>query len=258
MKIPFIYTERLSAFMTGKIPPFHIPIIKSSIVHASRITVVSRGLQMEVARFTKNQIQIIPNFYDRSIFYPNFNIKKNKVFTFVSVGEPAHIKGFDILLKAFAILKHKLIQTTFQLVLIDRIPEEKDLRRLAQILDIDNQITWTGLISQDAIATILCQSHVFVSSSRVETFGKSIIEALACGLPVIATKTSGAESIMTSPELGVVVPINDEIALSEAMEKMHHSVNAYDPNSISLEAKNRFSQSVVIPQWIKLYQSVCG
>jgi glycosyltransferase involved in cell wall biosynthesis len=143
-----------------------------------------------------------------------------------------------------------------QLVLIDRIPEKEELTKLAQSLHIENEITWTGLISQPEIATILRKSHVLISASRVETFGKAIIEAQACGLPVIATKTDGGEYILTSSQQGELADIGSPESLMRAMGKVFTGYEMYDAQKIHGIVERRFSKKVVIHQWIKLYQSV--
>jgi glycosyltransferase involved in cell wall biosynthesis len=199
---------------------------------------------------------VIPNFYDEEIFHLVDPVQKNKAFTWVSIGEPAQIKGLDILVQAYALLKQRLIEVDMQLVLIDRIPEKEALIKMAQELQIEKDLVWTGLITQPQIAEILSQSHVFISASRVETFGKAILEAQACGLPVIATKTDGASYIVTNTHQGELVDIGSPEALMKAMGKMHLRYKEFLPETIHTIVEKRFSKKVVVKQWIKLYQSI--
>jgi glycosyltransferase involved in cell wall biosynthesis len=178
------------------------------------------------------------------------------VFTWVSIGEPAHVKGLDILFHAFAALKQRMADVPMQLVLIDRIPEQEELVKLAQSLHIDQDLQWTGLITQTEIADILRKSHVLISASRVETFGKAIIEALACGIPVTATKTDGADYIMTSSQQGELAAIGSPESLMRAMGKVYAGYADYNPQAIHDLVERRFSKRTVILQWIKLYKSM--
>jgi glycosyltransferase involved in cell wall biosynthesis len=204
----------------------------------------------------RKPIKVIPNFYDEQIFYPDPSIQKNSTFTWVSVGEPANVKGLDILFHAFAALKEKMAKVQMQLILIDRIPEQEELIKLAQTLHIDQDLQWTGLIAQREIADILRKSHVLVSASRVETFGKAIIEAQACGIPVVATKTDGANYIMTSSQQGELAAIGSPESLMQAMGKVYAGYATYDPQAVHNIVERRFCKKTVILQWIKLYKSL--
>lgn len=255
VKVPFIYTERLSGFVLQKIPKHHYSILPGCFKYASEITCVSPGLLDRLQPHTNKHIKVIPNFFDERIFYPDASVQKNSVFTWVSIGEPANVKGLDILIHAFAGLKKKLINVSMHLILIDDIPEKEELVKLAVSLGIAADITWTGLIHQTKIAAILRESHVLISASRVETFGKAIVEAQACGLPVVATKTDGASYIITSSKQGELAAIGSPEDLMRAMGKVYVGYSTYDPSTIHALAEKRFGLKPVIHQWIKLYNS---
>ena len=256
VKIPFIYTERLSGFILGTIPKHHYPFLPGCFEQATAITCVSPGLLSRMQPHSVHPIKVIPNFYDNQVFYPDAKVQKNNSFTWVSIGEPAHIKGLDILFRAYASLKERLSEIPMQLILIDRIPQKEELLKLAESLAIEKDIVWAGLITQTEIAEILRKSHVLISASRVETFGKAIIEAQACGLPVVATKTDGAEYIVTSPQQGEQADIGSPESLMQAMGKVFAGYTNYDAQSIHGFMEKRFSKKVVLHQWIKLYQSI--
>jgi L-malate glycosyltransferase len=254
--IPFIYTERLSGFILGTIPKHHYPFLPGCFERASAITCVSPGLLTLMDPHTEKHVTVIPNFYDEHIFYPQVDIEKYKTFTWVSIGEPAHVKGLDILFHAFASLKEKLVDVPMQLILIDRIAEKDELIKLAHSLGIAPYLQWTGLITQPQIAEILVRSHALISASRVETFGKAIIEAQACSLPVVATKTDGAAYILTAPPQGELAEIGSPESLRNAMGKVYAGYASYKPDTIHHIVERRFSKKVVIAQWIKLYKSL--
>jgi sucrose-phosphate synthase len=92
-----------------------------------------------------------------------------------------------------------------------------------------------------------------VSASRTETFGKAILEAQACGLPVIATKTDGAIYIMSSSEQGFLIKLNDIDALNDAMIDMYSNYKKYDSGKIVNAVVSRFSIDIVVNQWINLF-----
>jgi glycosyltransferase involved in cell wall biosynthesis len=256
MIIPFVYTERLSGFILGTIPKFHYPFLPGCFEKASAITCVSPGLLDRMQPHAKQQIKVIPNFFDDKIFYVETSVDKNSSFTWVSIGEPAHVKGLDILLQAFAALKERLKEIPMQLILIDEIPEKEELIQLAQKLGIEPYLVWTGLITQPEIAAILHQGHVLVSASRVETFGKAIIEAQACGLPVVATRTDGAKYILTSAQQGELAEPGSPESLMNAMGKVFAGYSTYNADKIHTLMEKRFSIKKVTSQWIQCYNAV--
>jgi glycosyltransferase involved in cell wall biosynthesis len=256
VKVPYIYTERLSGFLTREIPKFHLQFFKDIFSTNSLTTCVSPGLMTIMEPHASKPMKVIPNFFEESIFFVDPTVKKDEVFTWVSIGEPASTKGLDILLQTYAALKQVMKDVKMKLILIDRIPEQEELHKLATALGIANEITWTGLISQNEIAHILRQSHVLVSASRIETFGKTIIEAHGCGLPVVATKTDGAKFIMTNPALGELAEVNNVQSLRRAMGKVKTGYAQYNANSIHDLSAKRFSKKVVIRQWIQQYKSL--
>ena len=256
INIPFIYTERLSTFILEKIPKHHYPFLQGCFEKASMITCVSPGLLDRMQPHTQKKIRVIPNFFDENIFHLDATVKKHDAFTWVSIGEPAHVKGLDILFRSYAALKEKLKDVQMQLILIDQIPEKEELIKLADSLGIGDQIVWTGLITQSEIADILHKSHVLVSASRVETFGKAIVEAQACGLPVVATKTDGADYIISSPKQGELAGVGSPESLMNAMGKVFTNYTSYNAALIHTFMEKRFSRKVVTGQWIECYKSV--
>lgn len=253
--IPFIVTERLSSFITDRIPAQYKPYIKQTFDDANQITCVSPGLKMYLQRYTSKNIEIVPNFFDPSIFYQDPLIRKNEIFTLISVGEPSKVKGLDILIHAFGSLRKKLPLEKIQLIMIDHIKEKEELMLIANDYQVADEITWTGLISQTEIADILRKGHAFVSASKVETFGKSILEAQACGLPVVATQTDGAGYILNSPDQGILVANNDIDQLTDALHEMFMNYRRYNAGKI-ITSVATFREEIVMEQWLEIYRKV--
>lgn len=256
VRIPFIYTERLSSIMTNAIPLLHQHVLQDAFNAATCITGVSPGMVKCLQHLTKHRVELVPNFYDPTIFYPEVHCEKFNVFTWLSIGEPSYIKGLDILLHAFAELKVRMHDIPMQLILMDDIPQKAELLRLAELLHIEKDIRWEGLLPQREVARMMNKSHVLVSSSRVETFGKAIVEALACGLPVVATKTEGAQYIMTSADQGELAEPGSAESLVTAMQRAMMHYATYSADKISEGVKTKFAKEVVLQEWISLYNSL--
>ena len=143
-----------------------------------------------------------------------------------------------------------------QLILGDEIKERHELVKLAAENGVQDSLVWTGLIDQKQIADMLRKSHVYVSASRAETFGTTIVEAQACGLPVIATKTDGARYIISTTTQGTLTELENVEHLANAMRDMYLGYKQYDPMTIMKSVEGRFSKEVVINHWLEIYNRI--
>ena len=101
----------------------------------------------------------------------------------------------------------------------------------------------------------MSESDCFVLASRRETFGVAYIEAMAMGLPVIATKCGGPEDFVTN-ENGILVPVDDIDKLKEALIKMHQNIDLYDREKISSSTRESFAPSTIAKHLIEVYKNV--
>jgi glycosyltransferase involved in cell wall biosynthesis len=92
------------------------------------------------------------------------------------------------------------------------------LERLASDLNLTDQIRLLGQV--DEVAPLLAAMDLFVSASQTESFGLAIVEALASGLPVVATETEGAGEIIELNETGFLVPVGQPAALAKAINRL--------------------------------------
>jgi glycosyltransferase involved in cell wall biosynthesis len=131
----------------------------------------------------------------------------------VAFGRLISRKGFDDLLKAFRIVRDKMKS---RLIIIGDGEEHNNLQNLSYSLSLEDDVTLTGYL--DNPYEILSSADVFVLSSRWEGFGNVIIEAMACGVPVISTDCPyGPNEIITHGVNGLLVPVGDVQAMAEAI-----------------------------------------
>ena len=130
------------------------------------------------------------------------------------------------MIRAFAKLKSSLPTNNMNLIITDNVADRKELIQLAKSEGVENNICWTGLISQKELTKRLHTADAYVSASRVETFGTAMVEAQACGLPVVATRTAGGDYIIDSPQKGILVVPDDVDSLASGMEELIKKVAA--------------------------------
>jgi glycosyltransferase involved in cell wall biosynthesis len=131
----------------------------------------------------------------------------------VNVAALTHEKGHALLLRAAAALRTS--QPSLRWVLAGDGPERAALERLAHDLGVDDAVRFLGHV--DAVAPLLADATVVVSASHAEGLGSTLIDAMALGLPIVATAVGGVSELL-SPDAGLLVPPGDPAALASAVE----------------------------------------
>jgi len=255
---PYIITEHYSGFLLQNIPIVQHQFIKIAFDNADLVTAVSPGLKAALKIYTDNSIDVIPNYYNPAIFFHDSAMKKSEIFQWLSIGEPIHVKGLDVLLESFNRVLRARPNMNMRLVLADDIPDRHMLERLAEKLEIEDKIEFAGLLPPDELADLIRRSHVLVSSSRFETFGRTIMEANACGVPVVATRTVGSTYIMGSTDQGILCEVESVESLSQAMMEMVSRYAEFKPEIIQAVAASRFNADLVLGQWINRYKEIAN
>lgn len=149
-------------------------------------------------------------------------IRQPRHFRFTAVSRLVPEKNLDLLLKAFASCSFPL---SVNLEIFGEGPLRKELEALAQQLGISRQIRWQGFRPRSPAN--LAAASVYVLTSEREGHPVALLEAMAAGLPVIATSVGGVKEILTaSSGAGELIPNKDESSLKRAMEKLYRSNKA--------------------------------
>ena len=142
---------------------------------------------------------------------------QNDIHQLVSLGRLTHQKGFDILIRSFAALAGK--HPKWRLVIYGEGPDRSALEQLRAETGLVERISLPGLTRDSA--GVLRQASLFALPSRFEGYPNALLEALACGLPVIATACpGGAAEILADGAYGMLVPPDDVSALTTALDAM--------------------------------------
>lgn len=176
-------------------------LIKNFSVKGEKIKKISHGIDLKMVKMSATE---------------NVNHKwfKEKTPVVISAGRLEKIKNFSMLLRAFSIVTKEI---KCRLVVLGEGKERKKLGYLAKELGLENCVSFPGY--QKNPFKYMKRSSVFVLPSLYESFGNVIIEAFACGVPVVSTDTAGSSEIIVDGETGVLVPVNDEVALANAVKE---------------------------------------
>lgn len=172
----------------------------------------------------------------------------NSTFTFACVGRLAPIKRFGDVIEAF--LDEFVEEQNVRLLIIGS-GEEFD--RLQKKSKGDSRIVFAGRLAQHEVARQLSQSDALVSYSEIETFCVPVIEAWACGKPVIMTDDAPLGPYVKD-WLGLTVKNGDEQSLKGALRAMLENAAIYDSNRIAEFAITTFGEEAVYSQLMELYE----
>lgn len=168
-----------------------------------------------------------------------------------ALGRFVRKKGFDVLLTAAARLR--AAGWELQYIIGGDGPERAALLSQAALLGMGGQVSFPGW--QDDVAAFLNGAAAFVLPSRDEPFGIVVLEAMARGIPIVATATQGPREILC-PESAYLVPIDDPAALATALAR---ALNRPEERRAMAQAalelfRRRYAEDVVVPQVISAYQ----
>ena len=252
--LPYVITEHSSAFLRNRVDEWQKPYIRKSFEGADAVWAVSNAFKRSLQPFAgEANIDVMPNMVDVSFFHLPPRPRESSPFTFLSIGSLTPNKGIDLLLRAFA----RVVRTNAEVKMEigGAGPEEDYLRRLAHNLGVQDYIRFLGRLSREEVCRAMWRANAFVSSSYVETFGVVLIEAMATGLPVVATQSGGPTDIIRD-EVGHLVPTGDVQALSKAMNQTRR--DCIDGNAIRSYVRKRYSAEAVTRRLKSSYRAIEG
>lgn len=258
--IPFVITEHSTAFARGALSPSQLALAEDGARHAERRIAVSAQLaDVLVGRLgcACGLWEVIPNLVDARFLSVPLPASRPPVakFRFLNVAMHHEKKGLDVLLEAFAMAFD--CGSDVELVLAGDGPEHLGLRRRAEALGIGDRVRFLGALDRDEVIGAMAESDAFVLSSRQETFGVVLIEALAMGLPLVATRSGGPESIVVDDN-GVLVDAEDAPALARALTEVLARARAgkFEPAQLRAACERSYGEQAVVGRLAKLYRDV--
>lgn len=251
--IPYVITEHSSQFIDDIVPRGLEPYAKTVFENADAAVAVSRKFAEFMSERYGREFQYIPNVVDTAVFRPGIDPGKNAEFTFFNAAGFYLEKNHRMLLEAFSKVVENYPECRLRLAGSGVL--EAQMKEYSSELKIARQVDFLGLLPRNEIVKEMQQMDAFVLSSKVETFGVVLIEALSCGKPVVATACFGPESIVIAPEFGILCDIN-AADLALAMEQVIRNRSAYDSTVIRNYVIDQFSNDAVINRLMQLYQRV--
>lgn len=174
--------------------------------------------------------------------------------TFVTTGSLIYRKGFDLLIEALHRINNQLPKG-WQCNIIGGGEKMAELQQQIDEAQLNNQIHLVGQKNKQEIVQLLQQSDIFVLPSRNENFSVAVLEALACGLPVIASICGGIRECIADHN-GLLFSVDDKDALANAILHMTTHLSDYDRQAIAADCQARFSPEVIAKQLTDIFEKV--
>lgn len=247
--IPIVAIEHWSQMAYSPIPKNTISTAKQVYASIDQLLTVSSALKNNIKQQIGVDSIVIPNILGKEFHYTKQDKIKDKTFHLITTGRLIPEKHFDMLIQAVA----NISSLPLKLSIIGDGSERKKLQKLIYKLHVKNQVQLLGHKSKQEIVALLQESDIFVLPSQSETFGVAYIEALACGLPIIATDCGGPRDIVTKNN-GLLIPINNQHALEQAIIQMCSNLTSYDNEAIAEDCQNRFSSNNIAKRITKILE----
>ena len=254
--IPVVLTEHSSSFLEGLVIfPGQPQIVAETLRSIQARLVVGSSLIDALHKYAPEvPIEVVGNVVDTNFFTPDGRTLPRSPFIFTVIAQlKERRKGFEVLIEAF----HKAFAERADVILKIRgdgalKPEiEAHIARLG----IGSQVEFLSYMSMNELRDLIRSSHAIVCSSHVETFAVSVAEGMACGKPVVVTRSGGPEDYVTD-ESGIIVPPGDPTALAAGMKHLLADYDRYDPAQVRAVCVSRYSDEALVKSLMTIYTAI--
>ncbi|MBO9470145.1 glycosyltransferase [Endozoicomonas sp. G2_2] len=254
--ISFVVSEHSSVFRRPKMPQVGLRVAREiAEVAEARFAVSSSFAKMlaEKLGMPYDKWSVMPNAVAVDFLEAPLIEKTGKAFRFLHVSGLDANKNATIILSAFAerFAGHEAVE----LVIGGDGPFRAALIEQTKRLGISKQVKFPGKLSRIEVRREMRDCNVFVLSSRFETFGVVLIEALATGRPVIATRCGGPEDIVDE-DSGFLVANDNALALADAMENLYCQREKWNAEELRNSCERRFGPVAITREWQQIYADI--
>jgi len=256
LRLPFITTLHGTDITLVGMDRSYFPITKFSIEQSNGITSISQDLRRHTIEVfgVQNEIRVIHNFVNCDLYKPSAERSR-------TAKRLIHISNFrpvKRVLDCIRILAEVRKEVDAELHMVGDGPDRGPAERLARELGVDRYTTFLG--KQNHIERLIPLAHVLLLPSEMESFGLAALEAMACGVPAVATRVGGVPELVTDGVDGFLEPVGDISAQARRVVEMLCDDQVHDTMARNARktATSRFCTDLIIPQYERYYEQVAG
>ena len=240
--------------------PSYYTLTKFSIEQSDAVTAVSAYLRDETYRAFgcgHCDLRVIPNFISTADYHPpkddsfrkRLAPKDHRVLVHVSNFRP--VKRIGDVIKIFARVRQQIAAT---LVLVGDGPERDAAEHEVDTLGLRRDVRFLGKV--ESVGDVLRGADLFLLPSSTESFGLAALEAMACGVPVVASTVGGLPEVVVDGATGFLAPTGDVVAMANRAMQILEPATLERMRRAATEHALEFSTDRVVPQYEALYNEV--
>jgi len=238
----------------------YLPITRYALEQSDGVTAVSNYLkQATIEHFNFDRIEVIPNFVCPTDYTPKVDCDLRAELSPDGAPVMVHVSNFRPVKRptdCVEILARVLKKTNARLVMVGDGSERTNCIHRARCLGVEDKCIFVG--KQPRIVDYLCASDILLLPSEQESFGLAALEAMACEVPVVASRVGGVPEVIDDGETGFLSAVGDVDKMADDAVKL-----LTDPQFRRATAKkarasaiDRYSTSKIIPQYIAFYEKI--
>lgn len=200
--------------------------LTGSMLFADHIVCLTEDFKTQIKQklkwlFRGSKVHVISNGINLDLYKPGEKNEKGEIVIGMQ-SRLVRIKDHSTLLKAFALLKDQYSGSAFELKLrIAGDGEVKDeLIKLANDLNISDEVEFTGMIPENELVLFLLSLDIYVHASFGETMSTSIMQAMACKLPIVASDVNGINNMLADKKTGLLIPVQNAERLAAGIKDL--------------------------------------
>jgi glycosyltransferase involved in cell wall biosynthesis len=195
-------------------PQYRLPrrMIRWAATRANAVITVCNALRDEVVALgvDEQRVTSLRNGVDLELFHPIVR-QRNERFTLLTVGHLVPVKGQELIIAALPLLPD------VRLVVAGDGPDCKKLEALARSLNVDERVTFLGAVPQAQLRQHYGSADALVLASSREGWANVLLESMACGTPVVASRVYGTPEVVAAPAAGVLMNERSARGIADAV-----------------------------------------
>jgi len=257
LSIPYFHTEHTSGFIfcPEQYTSTDMQLAKKVYGQSRQSFFVSHFAKERIAKLcgvSENNCSALHNVVS-PLFFEEHDCQKFDHFTFLAIGNFIPLKNFEIIIEAWS--GYVRNRQDDKLIIVGDGPLKSEIDNLIKTLNLTDSVEMLPRQSREATARLMHQSHVVLSASSIETFGMTLAEALASGIPVISTNSGGVVDIV-NPSNGILLDSISTKAIEKGMSEMREKYSSFKPVELRNYANERFSEEAIYGKLTEWYQQL--
>jgi len=243
--------------------PSYFSLTRFSIEKSDRVTAVSAFLRQETYRAfgcVDCQVDVVPNFINPAEYHPPVEGPPRTALAPAGHRVLIHVSNFRAVkrvadvVRVFAGVRRTVPST---LILVGDGPDRDLVQDEAERLDVRRDVRFFGRV--DDVADLLREADLFLLPSETESFGLAALEAMACGVPVLASAVGGLPEVVVDGETGYLTPGGDVAAMTERALRLLGDPAAHlrFRRQAAVRALE-FSTDRIVPRYERIYEELLG